>query len=114
MVGVALEAVSIPKSPRYMVRSTVSTALSTKTLWIYRAETTENPSLCATPSSGLGSPDAGCQRENIQVFRAHNVRYFFYIGGNDYRIPFIVNERQATTDFKVSIYPNHRQRLNVQ
>jgi len=40
-----------------------------------------------TPSAGLGSVRKKATQEDckalIQVFKAHNVRYFFYIGGND-------------------------------
>lgn len=41
-----------------------------------------------TPSSALGTCRYKLKKENdfqriIQVFQAHNIRYFFYIGGND-------------------------------
>lgn len=41
-----------------------------------------------TPSSGLGTCRYKLRKENdfarvIEVFKAHNIRYFFYIGGND-------------------------------
>lgn len=41
-----------------------------------------------TPSSALGTCRYKLRKENdfqrvIQVFQAHNIRYFFYIGGND-------------------------------
>ena len=43
--------------------------------------------LAATPSSGLGSsrdkPDADYCRRILEQFKANDVRYFFYIGGND-------------------------------
>lgn len=51
-------------------------------------ETTHNlEQVAITPSSALGStrdkPDEAYCREIFDVFRMHNVRYFFYIGGND-------------------------------
>jgi len=49
------------------------------------AETLET--VAASPSSALGSsrdkPDAEYCRKIIEVFKKRNVRYFFYIGGND-------------------------------
>lgn len=51
-------------------------------------ETTHNlEQVAVTPSSALGStrdkPDEAYCEEIFNVFRMHNVRYFFYIGGND-------------------------------
>jgi len=51
-------------------------------------ETTHNlEQVAVTPSSALGStrdkPDEAYCEEIFNVFRIHNVRYFFYIGGND-------------------------------
>ncbi|MHC1786803.1 MAG: 6-phosphofructokinase [Christensenellales bacterium] len=51
-------------------------------------ETTHNlEQVAITPSSALGStrdkPDEAYCEEIFNVFRMHNVRYFFYIGGND-------------------------------
>ena len=51
-------------------------------------ETTNNlERVAVTPSSALGStrdkPDEKYCEEIFKVFRAHDVRYFFYIGGND-------------------------------
>jgi 6-phosphofructokinase 1 len=43
--------------------------------------------VAASPSSALGSsrdkPDADYCRKIIEVFKKRNIRYFFYIGGND-------------------------------
>ncbi len=43
--------------------------------------------VAATPSSSLGSsrdkPDAAYCRRILDVFKKRNIRYFFYIGGND-------------------------------
>jgi 6-phosphofructokinase len=51
-------------------------------------ETTHNlERVAVTPSSALSStrdkPDAKYCEDIFKVFRAHDVRYFFYIGGND-------------------------------
>lgn len=51
-------------------------------------ETTENlEQVAMTPSSGLFStrekPDEELTKQMLNVFQAHNIRYFFYIGGND-------------------------------
>ncbi len=51
-------------------------------------ETTANLELvAATPAAALGStrdkPDLKYCQQILQVLRAHDVRYFFYIGGND-------------------------------
>jgi 6-phosphofructokinase len=49
------------------------------------AETLET--VAASPSSALGSsrdkPDAAYCRRILEVFKKRNIRYFFYIGGND-------------------------------
>ncbi|HBK08949.1 MAG TPA: 6-phosphofructokinase [Acetobacteraceae bacterium] len=51
-------------------------------------ETTHNLEMVAeTPSSALGStrdkPDLKYCRQILKVLQAHDIRYFFYIGGND-------------------------------
>ncbi|MBF0134976.1 MAG: 6-phosphofructokinase [Magnetococcales bacterium] len=51
-------------------------------------ETIENlERVAATPSSALGStrdkPDRAYCQKIFDVLKAHNIRYFFYIGGND-------------------------------
>ena len=52
------------------------------------SETTHNLEMvAATPSSGLGStrdkPDLKYCQEMFKVLKAHDIRYFFYVGGND-------------------------------
>ena len=43
--------------------------------------------VAASPSAALGSsrakPDAECCAKILDAFKKHNIRYFFYIGGND-------------------------------
>ena len=58
-----------------------------------------------TPSSALFStrdkPDQKYCEEIFKVFRAHDVRYFFYIGGNDSADTVrIVNEQAELSDYE--------------
>ena len=69
-------------------------------------ETTHNlERVAVTPSSALSStrdkPDAKYCEEIFKVFRAHDVRYFFYIGGNDSSDTVrIVNEEAERSNYE--------------
>lgn len=69
-------------------------------------ETTHNiEGVALTPSSALFStrvkPDEKYCREIFKVLKAHDVRYFFYIGGNDSADTVkIVNEQAESTDYE--------------
>jgi len=69
-------------------------------------ETTHNlESVAKTPSSALFStrdkPDEAYCQEIFKVFKAHNVRYFFYIGGNDSADTVrIVNQQAEDSDYE--------------
>ncbi|MGE5583666.1 MAG: 6-phosphofructokinase [Bacillota bacterium] len=69
-------------------------------------ETTHNLEQVAnTPSSALLStrdkPDEKYCREIFEVFKAHDVRYFFYIGGNDSADTVrIVNQQAEQSDYE--------------
>ena len=69
-------------------------------------ETTHNLEQVAnTPSSALLStrdkPDEAYCKEIFKVFQAHNVRYFFYIGGNDSAETVrIVNEQAELSNYE--------------
>jgi len=69
-------------------------------------ETTHNLERVAqTPSSAIGStrdkPDATYCQEIFRVLKAHGVRYFFYIGGNDSADTVrIVNEEAEKADYE--------------
>jgi 6-phosphofructokinase 1 len=69
-------------------------------------ETTHNlESVAKTPSSALFStrdkPDEAYCQEIFKVFKAHNVRYFFYIGGNDSADTVrIVNQQAEASDYE--------------
>ncbi|SMB96598.1 6-phosphofructokinase [Desulfonispora thiosulfatigenes DSM 11270] len=59
-----------------------------------------------TPSSALWStrdkPDGKYCTEMFQVLKAHNIRYFFYIGGNDSAdTVHIINEHARQSDFEI-------------
>jgi len=68
-------------------------------------ETTHNlEQVAMTPSSGLFStrdkPDEAYCREIFHIFKAHDVRHFFYIGGNDSSDTVrIVNEQAALAKY---------------
>ncbi|HLY54249.1 MAG TPA: 6-phosphofructokinase [Stellaceae bacterium] len=88
LAGVILEARKFPHVERvygalHGVRGIVEEAFLDLT-----QETTENLELVAeTPSSALGStrdkPDVKYCQDIFKVLKAHGIRYFFYIGGND-------------------------------
>jgi 6-phosphofructokinase 1 len=69
-------------------------------------ETTHNlEQVAVTPSSALLStrdkPDKKYCQEIFEVFKAHDVRYFFYIGGNDSADTVrIVNEQAELSDYE--------------
>jgi len=69
-------------------------------------ETTHNlEQVALTPSSALFStrdkPDEKYCRQIFEVFKAHDVRYFFYIGGNDSSDTVrIVNEQAKQSDYE--------------
>ena len=69
-------------------------------------ETSHNIEMVArTPSSSLGStrdkPDLQYCQEIFKVLKAHDVRYFFYIGGNDSADTVrIVNEKAENSDYE--------------
>jgi 6-phosphofructokinase 1 len=65
--------------------------------------------IAVTPSSALGStrdkPDAEYCRRIVEVFRKLDVRYFFYIGGNDSAdTARIVSETAADEDYELRVF----------
>ncbi|MBF7096269.1 6-phosphofructokinase [Alkalibacter mobilis] len=72
-------------------------------------ETTHNLERVAlTPSSALMStrvkPDSDYCREIFKVLRAHDIRYFYYIGGNDSAdTARIVNEEASKADYELRV-----------
>ncbi len=88
LVGAVLEARKFPQVLRvYGALHGVAGIVSENFLDLTQ-ETTHNLELvAATPGSALGStrekPDKAYCSEILKVLIAHNIRYFFYIGGND-------------------------------
>lgn len=106
LVGVTLEARKFPQVTRvygalYGVQGIVNEQFIDLT-----QETTHNLEQVAdTPSSALLStrdkPDEQYCREIFKVLKAHDVRYFFYIGGNDSADAVrIVNEQAQNADYE--------------
>jgi 6-phosphofructokinase 1 len=113
MVGVALEARRYPQITHVYGALNGINGIVNENFIDLSQETTENLELvAATPSSGLGStrdkPDAKYCEEIFRVFKAHDVRYFFYIGGNDSSDTVrIVNEyaKKSNYDFRAIHVP---------
>ncbi|MBF0175480.1 MAG: 6-phosphofructokinase [Magnetococcales bacterium] len=88
LVGVVLEARNYPHVEGiYGALNGVSGIVKENFLDLTQ-ETIENlERVAATPSSALGStrdkPDRAYCQKIFDVLKAHNIRYFFYIGGND-------------------------------
>ena len=88
LVGAVLEARKYPQVTRiYGALNGVSGVINEQFLDLTQ-ETEHNLEMVAnTPSSALLStrdkPDAEYCRKMFEVMRAHDIRYFFYIGGND-------------------------------
>ncbi|MBK8792827.1 MAG: 6-phosphofructokinase [Holophaga sp.] len=88
LVGVVLEARKCPFITHvYGARLGVRGILNEDFLDLSQATTRNLGMVAVTPSSALGStrdkPDQDYCARMVEVFRKHNVRYFFYIGGND-------------------------------
>ena len=65
--------------------------------------------LAVTPAAALGSsrdkPDEAYCENILRVFAKHNVRYFFYIGGNDSAdTARIVNEMAGDSDYELRVF----------
>ena len=88
LVGVVLEARKFPQVTRvYGAESGVDGILN-ENFFDLSQETTNNlEKVAQTPSSALLAtrckPDIKYCQEMFKVLKAHDVRYFFYIGGND-------------------------------
>jgi len=88
LAGVVLEARKYPFITQvYGARFGVRGIVNADFLDLSQATTHNLEMVGITPSSALGStrdkPDAGYCERMVEVFQAHGVRYFFYIGGND-------------------------------
>ncbi len=88
LVGVVLEARKFPEITRvYGARHGVSGILNEDFIDLTQATTHNLEQVALTPSSALGStrdkPDVEYCKKMFKVMLAHEIRYFFYIGGND-------------------------------
>ncbi len=88
LVGAALETRKFPEVTRvWGARHGVRGIVAETFVDLSEATTHNLEQVAQTPSSALGStrdkPDAEYCQRIFQVFRRHDVRYFFYIGGND-------------------------------
>ena len=88
LVGVVLEARKFPQIERvYGAEHGVKGIVEERFLDLTRETTHNLERVAATPSSALLStrdkPDAAYCGRMFEVLRAHDIRYFFYAGGND-------------------------------
>ncbi|NLG57208.1 MAG: diphosphate--fructose-6-phosphate 1-phosphotransferase, partial [Clostridiales bacterium] len=88
LVGAVLESRKFPQITKvYGAVNGVSGIINENFLDLTQETTHNLERVAVTPSSALGStrdkPDEKYCEEIFKVFRAHDVRYFFYIGGND-------------------------------
>ena len=88
MVGVVLESRKFPQvSKVYGAVYGVNGIINEEFIDLTQETTHNLETVANTPSSALFStrdkPDEAYCREIFRVFKAHDVRYFFYIGGND-------------------------------
>jgi ATP-dependent phosphofructokinase / diphosphate-dependent phosphofructokinase len=88
LVGVVLESRKFPQITKVYGAINGVSGIIHEDFMDLTQETTHNlEQVAVTPSSALYStrekPDKAYCKEIFNVFRAHGVRYFFYIGGND-------------------------------
>lgn len=106
MVGAVLESRKFPQvTAVYGAVNGVEGIMNEEFIDLTR-ETTHNLEMVArTPSSGLLStrvkPDEAYCRKLFEVMKAHDIRYFFYIGGNDSSDTVrIVNDEAKKSDYE--------------
>ncbi len=88
LVGAVLESRKFPQVTRVYGAVHGVEGIINEQFWDLTKETTNNLERVAiTPSSALLStrikPDQAMCKEMFQVMKVHDIRYFFYIGGND-------------------------------
>lgn len=88
LVGAVLESRKFPQITRvYGAINGVDGIMNERFMDLTRETTNNLERVAATPAAALLStrvkPDAAYCKELFHVLRAHDVRYFFYIGGND-------------------------------
>lgn len=106
LVGVVLESRKFPQVTKVYGAINGVAGIVNEDFIDLTQETTHNLEKVAnTPSSALFStrikPDEAYCKEIFKVFKAHNVRYFFYIGGNDSADTVrIVNEEAENSNYE--------------
>ncbi len=109
LVGAVLESRKFPQVTRvYGAQHGVRGIINEDFLDLTEATTHNLEQVAVTPSSGLLStrdkPDADYCREIFSVCKAHDVRYFFYMGGNDSADTCrIVNEQANEADYEMRV-----------
>jgi ATP-dependent phosphofructokinase / diphosphate-dependent phosphofructokinase len=107
LVGVVLEARKFPEITKvYGARHGVRGILNEDFLDLTQATTHNLEQVALTPSSALGStrdkPDQEYCKKMFKVMLAHEIRYFFYIGGNDSSDTCrIVNEQAKAASYEL-------------
>ena len=109
LVGVVLEARKCPFITQvYGARFGVRGIIKEDFVDLGQATTHNLAMVAVTPSSALGStrdkPDQEYCQRIVEVFRKQNVRYFFYIGGNDSAETCrIVSEYAASVNYELRV-----------
>ena len=88
LVGIILEARRYPQITKiYGALNGVSGIVDERFVDLTQETERNLEEIANTPSSALGStrdkPDEAYCKQMFEVMRAHDIRYFFYIGGND-------------------------------
>ncbi len=106
LVGVVLESRKFPQITKvYGAINGVEGIINEDFIDLTQETTNNLERVAVTPSSALFStrdkPDEAYCQEIFKVFQAHNVRYFFYIGGNDSADTVrIVNEQAEQSNYE--------------
>jgi 6-phosphofructokinase 1 len=109
LAGVVLEARKFPEITKvYGARHGVRGILNEDFLDLTQATTHNLEQVAFTPSSALGStrdkPDEEYCKKMFKVMLAHEIRYFFYIGGNDSSDTCrIVNEQARAAGYELRV-----------
>ncbi len=107
VVGVVLEARRFPEITHvYGARHGVRGVLNEDFIDLGQATTQNLEDVAITPASALGStrdkPDGEYCLKMFKIMQAHDIRYFFYIGGNDSSDTCrIVNEQARATKYEL-------------
>lgn len=107
LVGAVLESRKFPQITRVYGAVHGVEGIINEQFWDLTKETTNNlEKVAITPSSALLStrikPDKEMCKEMFHVMKVHDIRYFFYIGGNDSANTVrIVNEEAAKANYEL-------------